>query len=124
MLLDGQLRPEEVELRADSHLQLSFADVGLDIIAADPGIAVVGGDHPSEHGDEGGLAGSVGSKQSECLFLVNFQVETFNGCIVASVSLFFIQFSEVVDDEGRIIYFTHFGDVFSLGFGHGIFLIS
>ena len=93
MLLDGELRPEKIELRADSHLQLGFADVGLDIIAANPGVAVVGGDHPSEHGDEGGFAGSIGSQQSESLFLVNFQVETFNCCVVACISLFFIQFS-------------------------------
>ena len=123
MLLDGELRPEEVKLRADSHLELGLADIGLDVIATDPGIAVVGGDHPSEHGDEGGFAGSIGPQQSESLFLVDFQVETFNSCIVACVSLFFVQFSKVVDDEGRIIDLPHFGYVLSLGFGHGILLI-
>lgn len=90
MLFDSELRPEQVELRTNSHLKLSLAYCSNDIIASDPSVAVVWLNHAGEHGDKCGFTSSVGPQQSKGFLIFNLEVETFDGSEITLVALLLV----------------------------------
>ena len=63
MFSGGQITPQHVVLRTDSHRLmdgLQFRGVG-DGISVHEGVSVAGFKQPAQHGDGGGFAGAVGA---------------------------------------------------------------
>ena len=65
VLLRGELRPEDVVLRADAHHGLHRAQLLLDGLAEDEAVAARGLEDAGEHVEGGGLAGAVVAEQAE-----------------------------------------------------------
>ena len=65
MFLNGEGGPEDVELRAYSHLEVNFIDLILDGVSSDEGCSTCWREYASYHGEKGGLASSIWSEKSK-----------------------------------------------------------
>ena len=61
MFLDGESGPEDVKLRAYSHLEVNLIYLILDGISTDEGSSTCWREDASYHREKGGLASTVGS---------------------------------------------------------------
>jgi hypothetical protein len=78
MLLDSQSWPEDIELRAHSHLQVNHIDLIFDTVSADMSITGSWPENSSDHGEKSSLTCSIRPQQSKNAFIFNHQMKPIN----------------------------------------------
>ena len=99
VFLDGQVWPEEVELRADTDIHVNFFDLVPDRVPADPGFSGGWRNHARQDRDQSRFPGSVRPEQPEDLALLYLDRESLQSNVLGSPGVAVIFFPQIFADQ-------------------------
>jgi hypothetical protein len=98
VLVNCHLGPVNIELGAETDLELNLLELLLDIVASDPGVSRSRLEHSSELRNESGLACTIGSEEAEHLALLDEHRNILVGRVWRSVAISRVDFSDLLND--------------------------
>lgn len=120
VLFNSQDVPQNIELRADSNLQLDHVHLRLKAVPSDPCVAISRGVYSSQLLDQSRLSSTIWSKQTKKFSRVNFEGDVFICNFRLESTEARVNFPNVLHDERIFKIVVSWQIIHILPFGFGV----